>query len=40
MIKYPRRSVQGWHALVVNTVMVGMGDGIIMFSFDLVKLCG
>ena len=31
---------QARRASVVNTVMVGMGDGIIMFSFDLVKLCG
>ena len=34
------RLAQARRALVVNTVMVGMGDGIIMFSFDLVKLCG
>ena len=34
------RLVQAMRAMVVNTVMVGMGDGIIIFSFDLVKLCG
>ena len=34
------RSVQCWHASLVNTVIMGMGDRIVMFSFDLVKLCG
>ena len=36
----PCRSVQGWRASVVNTVMLGMGDRIVVFSFDLVKLYG